>query len=75
MFKFHLKLNLTETPLHEASKETNFEIVKLLLANKASPKVLNNEHETPLLYAASNSFESVKAILEKGVDINITNDI
>ena len=75
LFKFHLNLNLIETPLHRASFGSNFEIVKLLLANKASVKVSDQNHRTPLYYAAYNSYESVKAILEKGADINRKNDI
>ena len=70
MFKFHLNLNLIETPLHCASNGSNFEIVKLLIANKASTNISDKCGGTPLYYASLGSYESVKAILEKGADIN-----
>ena len=71
MIKFHLKSNLTETPLHKASDGLNFEIVKLLLVNNATTKIQNCRYETPLFKAASKSYESVKAILEKNANIDI----
>ena len=50
-------------------------MVKLLLANKASIKVSYGDKKPPLYLVADDSYESVKALLEKGANINITNHI
>lgn len=71
--------NSAETPLHIATKYKNQRIIKILIANGAQLDVLDAANRTPLTNAIHHNetakltewkFESVKALVENGADIN-----
>ncbi len=66
------------TPLlFTAAENGNTRVVKILLQHGANPNVTStrNPHSTPLDAAAMNfDVESIKALLDRGADINMTDD-
>lgn len=59
------------TPLHGASMNGYFEVVKLLLNNGADPTVANNDGITPAYSALINGYFNVfKLLLDEGADVN-----
>jgi len=81
--KFFLKNNLNlinskniggATALHIACREQNFEIVEILIKNKANINLQDNEGWTPLMRASlAGDKEIVKLLIQKGAIINYKN--
>ncbi|RZC39913.1 Ankyrin repeat domain containing protein [Asbolus verrucosus] len=68
----HIPDNSGLTPLHIASRNNNYELVRILLSGQSYFTTLNPK--TPLHYAARNgSIKIVKALVEAGSDVNATN--
>ncbi|KAI6170524.1 Suppressor of tumorigenicity 14 protein-like protein [Aphelenchoides bicaudatus] len=63
---------LGRTPLHIASQEGHYDVVKTLIKkNPQLVNITNKDHRTPLHYAAFNEHcNIVKLLLEKGADVN-----
>lgn len=60
-------------PIHLATVNGNFAIVKLLIENKADPNVQDNEENTPLIKSIECGHEHlVKYLLNNGADPNIS---
>lgn len=60
-------------PIHLATVNGNYEIVKLLLDHKANPNVQDNEGKTPIIKAIECGHQQlVKYLLDNGADPNIT---
>lgn len=82
--KFFLKNNLNlinskniggATALHIACREQNFEIVEILIRNKANINLQDNEGWTPLMRASLAGDEKiVKLLIKKGAIINHQNN-
>ena len=54
-----------------ASKNGNFEVVKLLIENKSNIEKANDFLKTPLMYAIENDhIEVVKILMQAGANIN-----
>ncbi len=64
------------TPLHEAVRSNNLELVNLLISNGANPDVYDNNHLTPLLESVitKKSNEIQCALIEHGADVNATDE-
>jgi len=63
------------TPLHIACETGRKEIVALLMASGADPKIRDGNGDMPIHYAArSGSVEIVKLFLEKGIGVGIADD-
>lgn len=60
----------SDSPLCVACQGQNVEAVKLLLANKANPKLTRRGDSPPLAQALPNK-ELVEMLLEKGADVNV----
>ena len=58
------------TPLHNAVKCGNEEIVKLLISYGADVNAVNSQGETPLMQASSGSSKLVEILLDNGADLN-----
>ncbi len=81
--KFFLKNNLNlinskniggATALHIACREQNFEIVEILIKNKANINLQDNEGWTPLMRASLSGDEKIiKLLIKKGAIINYKN--
>ncbi|ORY37855.1 ankyrin, partial [Neocallimastix californiae] len=67
---------ISKTPLYEASKNGSFDIVKLLVENKASLNKKASNGISPINIAFQNDYiDIVKYLIEQGADINsIDND-
>lgn len=48
-----------DTPLHEAARQDNWPVMKLLLQAGADPRFLNDQKQTPLDFATSQAVEKV----------------
>lgn len=60
-------------PIHLATVNGNFEIVKLLIENQADPNVKDNEENTPLIKSIECGHEHlVKYLLGNGADPNLS---
>lgn len=60
-------------PIHLATVNGNFAIVKLLIENQADPNVQDNEENTPLMKSIECGHEHlVKYLLQNGADPNIS---
>ena len=60
--------------LHFASHRGHLELVDLLLALKANPRLTNSEGNTPLMYAAHSGHEEVcAALLEAAAPVDVKN--
>ncbi|KAG4100466.1 ankyrin repeat-containing domain protein [Neocallimastix lanati (nom. inval.)] len=77
-FSFQNNINnqISKTPLYEASKNGSFDIVKLLVENKASLNKKASNGISPINIAFQNDYiDIVKYLIEQGADINsIDND-
>jgi ankyrin repeat protein len=76
------------TPFLRAALCGDIEVMKLLLAHGADPKIPTNDHTTPLMAAAGvgysdgfihdrsveETIEAMKLILDLGADVNAAND-
>lgn len=60
---YYQKVNLHDTPLHDAARDMNKEKVKTLLANKADPNSTNDSGWTPLHWAAMSGDNDIIALL------------
>ena len=77
----NIKNNLGETPLHQATDNSQAKLVKLLLRHKADPNLQQNgnnhtDGNTPLHQSAFKGDEKIVSILlSRGADPNISNCI
>lgn len=72
----NIKNSDQRTPLHEAVKSNNPELVNLLISNGANPDIYDNKHLTPLLESVitNKSTEIQCALINHGADVNATDE-
>jgi hypothetical protein len=72
----NLKNNLGETPLHQATENSQAKLVKLLLKYKADPNSQQNDGNTPLHQSSYKGDESIVAmLLQYKADPNMENSV
>ena len=66
------KNNIGYTPLLISFDKNNNELTKFLIAIDCNYNIINNNHNTCLMYACmNNNIEMIKLLIDKNIDINI----